>query len=86
LVLHRNLPKIKGKRRSLQDRKRRKPTAHWRTDNITGLMKSYAANDVACAIDVWMRIHKIQQNKETKKKKKKSPPKTKKEKFEGIDI
>jgi hypothetical protein len=86
LVLHRNLPKIKGKRRSLQDRKRRKPTAHWRTDNITGLMKSYAANDVACAIDVWMRIHKIQQNKETKKKKKKPPPKTKKEKFEGIDI
>jgi La domain len=57
LVLHRLLPKVKGKRRSEKDRRRRVPTAHWRTNNITGLMKSYAANDVACAIDVWSRIH-----------------------------
>jgi hypothetical protein len=68
LVLQRNLPKIKGKRRSLKDRIRRAPTAHWRTDNITGLMKSYAANDVACAIDVWMRINNLQLAKKQKRK------------------
>ena len=63
LVLQRNLPKIKGKRRTLKDRIRRAPTAHWRTDKITGLMKLYAANDVACAMDVWMHINNFTSSK-----------------------
>jgi 3'-5' exonuclease len=57
LVLGRHLAKIKGKRRSEKDRKKRVPTAHWRTQNMTELMKTYAVNDVSCAMDVWMKIH-----------------------------
>ena len=87
LVLHRNLPKIKGYRRSLKDRIRRAPTAHWRNDNITGLMKSYAANDVACSIDVWMRIHNLTLlNKAAKKKKEKGLTKIKEQQQDGIDM
>ena len=82
-VLQRNLPKIKGKRRSQKDRIRRVPTAHWRTNNITGLMKSYAANDVACSMDIWMRIQNL--TKETKKEKPKKK-KSMKLKQDGSDV
>jgi hypothetical protein len=56
-VLQRNLPKIKGKRRSEKDRIHRKPTAHWRTNNLTDAMKMYAVNDVSCAIDIWLKMN-----------------------------
>jgi 3'-5' exonuclease len=49
--------KKKGKTRPKDYRKRKRtPTSHWRTDNITGQMKEYAADDVACGIDVWMKV------------------------------
>jgi La domain/3'-5' exonuclease len=60
LVLHRRLPKMKGKKlpnEQLRKHRRRTPTAHWRTDDMTDRMKSYAVNDAACAIDIWMKIN-----------------------------
>jgi hypothetical protein len=67
LVLGRHLAKIKGKRRSERDRKHRVPTAHWRTDSMTALMKTYAVNDVSCAMDVWLKIHGLVNSKKGSK-------------------
>lgn len=59
-VLNRNLEKRKekNKRRNKERRKsgRKVPTAHWRTETITPEMKSYAANDAASSIDIWVKL------------------------------
>ena len=59
-VLNKRLPKSKEKLSKNQKKKRkagrRTPTAHWRRKDITKEMKEYAANDVACGIDVWMKL------------------------------
>lgn len=59
-VLGKSLPKSKQKL-SKKEKKRKKegrrtPTAHWRRKVITKEMKEYAANDVACSIDIWMKL------------------------------
>jgi len=59
-VLSKRLPKSKQKMTKKQKQRKKKgrstPTAHWRTTNITKQMKEYAANDVACGIEVWMKL------------------------------
>jgi hypothetical protein len=47
LVLERNLPKIKSKRKDAKK-------AFWRAEKLTDMMKEYAANDAAAGIDIWL--------------------------------
>lgn len=59
-VLDRRLAKQKQSKQQKMKVKRgakKKHTAHWRRDSLTDEMKKYAVNDVACGVDVWMKIH-----------------------------
>lgn len=85
LVMQRRLSKMKEKkRRNDNPRQRRKtPTAHWRTDHLTDRMKTYAVNDAACAVDVWMKINGFGPKEDAVvKKKMKTRPNKKKTKSE----
>ena len=59
-VLERNLPKLKEKgarkKKEMRKKGRRVKTAHWRRDDLTQEMKQYAADDVSCAIDIWLKL------------------------------
>jgi len=48
-VLGRNLVKMKSRR---EDKKK----SHWRAPVLTDKMKTYAAHDATCAVDIWMRL------------------------------
>ena len=49
VVLKRDLVKVKTTKKD-------KKKSHWRAPDLTKMMKSYAAHDAACAVDIWMAL------------------------------
>lgn len=49
VVLQRDLVKVKTSKRD-------KKKSHWRAPELLDRMRSYAAHDVTCAVDIWMKL------------------------------